>query len=65
VDLHVRKVGSPNEGLALLFRDWFRAHPEAIPAYGRCKRSLADTVDNVGSYVEVKDPIVDLVAIVA
>jgi GrpB-like predicted nucleotidyltransferase (UPF0157 family) len=33
VNLHARIAGSANERLALLFRDWFRAHPEAIPAY--------------------------------
>ncbi|HKD90080.1 MAG TPA: GrpB family protein, partial [Streptosporangiaceae bacterium] len=27
VNLHVRVVGSPNERLALLFRDYLRAHP--------------------------------------
>jgi GrpB-like predicted nucleotidyltransferase (UPF0157 family) len=32
VNLHVRVAGSPNERLALLFRDWFRAHPEAVPS---------------------------------
>src|SRR6266536_3982756 len=41
VNLHVRVAGSANERLALLFRDLFRAHPEAIPAYGSFKRSLA------------------------
>jgi GrpB-like predicted nucleotidyltransferase (UPF0157 family) len=30
VNLHVRLVGSPNERLALLFRDWLRSHPEAV-----------------------------------
>lgn len=30
VNLHVRRAGSPNERLALLFRDWFRAHPGAV-----------------------------------
>jgi GrpB-like predicted nucleotidyltransferase (UPF0157 family) len=36
-NLHVRLAGSPNERLALLFRDWSRAHPAAVPAYGACK----------------------------
>jgi len=50
VDLHVRRVGSPNERLALLFRDWFRAHPEAVPAYAAFKRALADVVPDTGTY---------------
>ncbi|MFH8344222.1 inositol monophosphatase family protein [Streptomyces sp. NPDC018045] len=65
VNLHVRRAGSPNERLALLFRDWFRAHPEAVPAYARFKRELAHRTADLGSYAEVKDPVVDLVAEVA
>jgi GrpB-like predicted nucleotidyltransferase (UPF0157 family) len=65
VNLHVRRVGSPNERLALLFRDWFRAHPSAIPAYAAFKRSLADAVADGGVYSDVKDPVVDLVVTVA
>jgi GrpB-like predicted nucleotidyltransferase (UPF0157 family) len=65
VNLHVRVLGSPNERLALLFRDWFRAHPEAIPAYARFKRVLADNLTETGVYADIKDPVVDLVITVA
>jgi GrpB-like predicted nucleotidyltransferase (UPF0157 family) len=65
VNLHVRLRGSPNERLALLFRDWFRAHPEAVASYARFKRVLAGTVDDIESYTDVKDPVVDLVIAVA
>ena len=65
VNLHVRMVGSPNERLALLFRDWFRTHPSAIPAYAAFKRALADAVPDGGVYSEVKDPVVDLVIAIA
>ncbi|WP_234440385.1 inositol monophosphatase family protein [Streptomyces rimosus] len=65
VNLHVRCAGSPNERLALLFRDWFRAHPEAVPAYARFKRELAHRTADFGSYAEIKDPVVDLVVEVA
>jgi GrpB-like predicted nucleotidyltransferase (UPF0157 family) len=61
VNLHVRLAGSPNERLALLFRDWFRAHPEAIPAYARFKRELAAAVPDIATYSDIKDPVVDLV----
>jgi GrpB-like predicted nucleotidyltransferase (UPF0157 family) len=61
VNAHCRLVGSPNERLALLFRDWFRAHPAAIPAYARFKEVLASAVDDPGVYTDVKDPVVDLV----
>jgi GrpB-like predicted nucleotidyltransferase (UPF0157 family) len=65
VNLHVRVVGSPNERLALLFRDWMRAHPEAVAAYAATKRSLAAAIPDLDSYSDVKDPIVDLVMVVA
>ncbi len=65
VNLHVRTVGSPNERLALLFRDWFRAHPAAVRAYAAFKQALADVVPDVATYAEVKDPVVDLVVVMA
>lgn len=65
VNLHVRRVGSANERLALLFRDWFRVHPDAVPAYAAFKRSLAEVTLDIGPYTEVKDPVVDLVSSVA
>jgi GrpB-like predicted nucleotidyltransferase (UPF0157 family) len=65
VIVHCRLVGSPNERLALLFRDWFRAHPDAIPAYTRFKEALAAAVGDLEVYTDVKDPVVDLVMEVA
>jgi chloramphenicol 3-O-phosphotransferase len=65
VNLHVRRVGSANERLALLFRDWFRVHRGSVPAYAAFKRSLADVTLDIGPYTEVKDPVVDLVISVA
>ncbi len=65
VNLHVRLLGSPNERLALLFRDWFRARPQAVAAYARFKRLLAGVTPDVGTYADVKDPVVDLVIVAA
>jgi GrpB-like predicted nucleotidyltransferase (UPF0157 family) len=64
-NLHARVAGSPNERLALLFRDWLRAHPAAVPAYAAFKATLADAVPNLAAYADVKDPVVDLVIAVA
>ena len=61
VNLHVRLVGSPNERVALLFRDWLRAHPQAVAAYSAFKIALAAAVGDMEPYTEVKDPVVDLV----
>jgi len=65
VNLHVRLAGSPNERLALLFRDWFRAHTDAVPAYAAFKRSLAAAVPDIATYTDIKDPVVDLVITMA
>lgn len=65
VNLHVRRTGSPNERLALLFRDWFRAHPEAVPAYAAFKRALAGLAPDTGTYSDAKDPVVDLIVVAA
>jgi len=65
MNLHVRVAGSPNERLALLFRDWFRAHPQAVPAYGDFKLRLADAVASIETYTDVKDPVVDLIIVTA
>ncbi len=65
VNLHVRVSGSPNERLALLFRDWMCAHPQAVIAYSAIKRSLAVAIPDLDTYTEVKDPIVDLVIVTA
>jgi GrpB-like predicted nucleotidyltransferase (UPF0157 family) len=61
VNLHVRVVGSPNERLALLFRDYLRAHPLAVAAYSRFKQMLAGEVGDLERYSDIKDPVVDLV----
>ena len=61
VNLHVRRVGSPNERLALLFRDWFRAHPDATPAYAGFKQALAAMSKSIDDYTDTKDWVVDVV----
>jgi len=65
VNLHVRRVGSPNERLALLFRDWFRNRPEAVPAYASFKIALTKICPDLDVYSDTKDPVVDLVIVVA
>jgi GrpB-like predicted nucleotidyltransferase (UPF0157 family) len=65
VNLHVRVVGSANERLALLFRDWMRTHPEAVAAYSGFKHALADAVPDLDAYSDIKDPVVDVVIVAA
>jgi GrpB-like predicted nucleotidyltransferase (UPF0157 family) len=61
VNLHVRRGGSPNERLALLFRDWFRAHPHAVAGYAAFKKALAAHTSDVDTYSDIKDPVVDVI----
>jgi GrpB-like predicted nucleotidyltransferase (UPF0157 family) len=63
VNLHVRVVGSPNERLALLFRDYLRGHPLAVAAYSQFKLALAAQVGDLDVYTDIKDPVVDLVIV--
>jgi GrpB-like predicted nucleotidyltransferase (UPF0157 family) len=42
IDLHVRVAGAPNERLALLLRDWFRAHPAVAPLRTDVRDPLVD-----------------------
>jgi GrpB-like predicted nucleotidyltransferase (UPF0157 family) len=65
VHLHVRVAGAPNARLALLFRDWLRAHPAAVAAYSEFKSRLADATADAAVYTDVKDPVVDLVIVAA
>ena len=65
INLHCRVAGAPNEQLALMFRDWFRAHPGAVPAYSEFKIRLAAQVQDIGAYSDIKDPVVDLIIAVA
>jgi GrpB-like predicted nucleotidyltransferase (UPF0157 family) len=61
VNLHVRRTGSPNERLALLFRDWFRAHPAAVAGYAAFKKALAAQCADMDTYADIKDPVVDVI----
>jgi GrpB-like predicted nucleotidyltransferase (UPF0157 family) len=61
VNLHVRVAGAPNDRLALLFRDWLRAHPDAVAGYSRFKIMLAGAVADSAIYTDIKDPVVDVV----
>jgi GrpB-like predicted nucleotidyltransferase (UPF0157 family) len=65
VNLHVRVLGAPNERLALLFRDWFRAHPLAVPAYAQFKSLLGAALPDLRTYAGIKDPVVDVVIVAA
>jgi len=65
VNLHARLIGSPNERLALLFRDWFRAHPPAVVSYAEFKRRLSALTPDTRAYADAKDPVVDVVRVAA
>jgi len=60
--IHVREAGRANQRYALLFRDFLRNHGLAAAGYEQAKRALARLhPDDIDAYLEVKDPICDLV----
>jgi GrpB-like predicted nucleotidyltransferase (UPF0157 family) len=62
--LHVRALGRPNQLYPLLFRDFLRAHPATAAAYASFKRTLAHYhghSDDHLPYVEIKDPVCDVI----
>jgi GrpB-like predicted nucleotidyltransferase (UPF0157 family) len=62
VNVHVREAGRLNQRYPLLFRDYLRATPAAAEAYAAVKRVLAaHFADDVDTYSDVKDPVVDVV----
>jgi GrpB-like predicted nucleotidyltransferase (UPF0157 family) len=61
-NLHVRQAGRANQRYALLFRDYLRSHPAAAAAYAEVKRRLAAYLpEDRTAYVEIKDPVCDVV----
>lgn len=57
--IHVRQIGSFDEQLNLLLRDYLRSHPSAVKEYAGAKRRLARAFrhDRAG-YVKAKEPVV-------
>jgi GrpB-like predicted nucleotidyltransferase (UPF0157 family) len=55
--IHVRRAGSFSEQLALLFRDFMRAHPDWAQRYAELKLALAENHPNDRQrYTETKRP---------
>ena len=66
VHIHVRQVGEKNYEFALGFRDYLRNCPEAAHIYGQFKQRLAEAIqDNLKTYTLVKDPVCDLIYMLA
>jgi len=62
--LHVRLTGRPNQLYPLLFRDFLRTHPATASAYAALKHTLAKYHGNSDDhlpYVEIKDPVCDVI----
>jgi GrpB-like predicted nucleotidyltransferase (UPF0157 family) len=55
--VHVRRAGSFSEQLALLFRDFLRAHPDWAQRYAELKLALAERhADDRRRYTDAKRP---------
>ena len=55
-NVHVRVDGEPNTRFALLFRDYLRASPGALEAWGEFKMRLAARVPDLADYGRIKAP---------
>ncbi len=55
-NVHVRERGGFNVRYALLFRDYLRADASAAEAWGRFKTRLAESVDGLADYGQIKAP---------
>lgn len=61
-NIHVRKLGNPNQRYPLMFRDYLRAHPKSAQTVERIKRELARYHgDDMDAYYDIKDPVYDLI----
>ena len=60
VNAHVRLAGSPNERYAVLFRDYLRAHPAVRDEWAETKRRIAAEAADIDAYLDVKDPLTDV-----
>jgi GrpB-like predicted nucleotidyltransferase (UPF0157 family) len=61
VHVHVRRLGSFSQQLALLFRDFVRAHPDVVNEYARLKIELAkqyNRPEDREAYTDAKDPFI-------
>jgi len=65
-NIHVRLISGKNFEFALLFRDFLRQDKEAARAYEQVKIRLEEYLsDNVKAYTLIKDPVCDLIILLA
>ena len=61
-NIHVRVAGHPNQRYPLLFRDYLRAHPNAVLTVELIKREIAKRhAEDIEAYYDIKDPVYDLI----
>lgn len=61
-NIHIRKLGNPNQRYPLMFRDYLRAHPKSAQTVELIKRELVRYHgDDMDAYYDIKDPVYDLI----
>ncbi len=61
-NIHVRKLGNPNQRYPLLFRNYLRAHPNSVKTVELIKREIAKRhAGDMDAYYDIKDPVYDLI----
>jgi GrpB-like predicted nucleotidyltransferase (UPF0157 family) len=64
--VHIRVEGWPNQRYALLFRDFLRANPHTANIYAQAKHRIAAHVHgDREAYIDLKQPVCDLIALCA
>ncbi|MBT3273956.1 MAG: GrpB family protein [Spirochaetales bacterium] len=59
IHVHVRILGTWQQQLPLLFRDYLRSHPDELKVYEQAKTDLAKQFrNNRSEYVKGKDPVI-------
>jgi len=62
-NIHVRVSGCLNQRYALLFRDYLKAHPRAVPTVELIKTRISALTEDIEAYLSIKDPVYDLLLI--
>ncbi len=61
-NIHIRRVGNPNQQYPLLFRDYLLAHPKSASSVELIKTQLARYHgEDAQAYYDIKDPVYDLI----
>lgn len=65
VHLHIRKINNPNWDYATIWRDYMRENKPARTAFAEFKQRLSINLTDLKNYADIKDPVCDLIYLLA